>query len=81
MTSRDKRFAKIIFGNKTNYRYDWVKNFLEYYYFYPEKQGSSHIIFRRNPYPHITIVTHGNHVKRWYVKNAIKILRKFQIIP
>lgn len=80
MTKQDKRFEKIIRGNQKYYRFSDIKNFLEYYHFETEANGSSHYIFRRNPYPHITIVTHNNKIKNYYIKRAVQILRYYKIL-
>jgi hypothetical protein len=80
MTSREKRFSRIISGSFKSYRFSDIRNFLEHHNFVAEIKGTSHCIFRRNPYPHINIVIHHNHVKGCYVKRAIQILKEFDII-
>lgn len=80
MTKREKKFQEIIQSDKTAYDYGHVDAFLRYYGFDCESQGSSHYIYRRREYPHITLVVHHNKVKRWYVKRAVQILIEYKII-
>ena len=80
MTKQEKNFLKIIKGKKVTYSFDEVRIFLEHYGFEMKNSGSSHFIFRRAGFPHITLVNHGNQVKRVYVKNMVKILKHYSIL-
>lgn len=80
MTKRSKRDEKIIKGMQKSYRFSEIKIFLENFGFKTEKKGTSHYIFRKEPYPHITIVVHVNQVKHFYVKRAIQILKEYEIL-
>ena len=80
MTSREKRFEKIITGKAKVYAFEDIRNFLEHYGFKASKARSSHFIFRRKSYPHITIVTHKQNVKAVYVKRMVQILRDYHIL-
>jgi predicted RNA binding protein YcfA (HicA-like mRNA interferase family) len=80
MTKRDKRIFRLINGKQDAYDFADVRNLLEHYGFTAEINGSSHCIFRRQPYPHITLVVHHNKIKAFYVKRAIEILKEYDLI-
>ena len=80
MTSKEKRFEKIIQGKQKSYKFSDIKSILGHYGFRVENAKSSHFIFRHPNCPHITIVTHDNQVKQYYVKRAVEILKENQII-
>lgn len=80
MTSKNKRFGKIILGKEKEYPYNWIKNFLEYYAYTARQTASSHVTFRRKDYEPIIIVIHHNKVKRMYVKKMIKALKRQNIL-
>jgi len=80
VNKKAKRFDKIIDGKQKEYVFTDIKNFLGFYGFEAEMSGSSHCIFRKKPFPHITIVVHNHRVKGYYVKRAVQILKSHQII-
>ena len=80
MTQKEKRFDKITGLKLKTYLFADIKNFLESYDFTTESKGSSHFIFRRETFPHITIVTHNNQVKKVYVKRMVEIMLEYQIL-
>lgn len=81
MNKRIKRFERILGLKQQYYSFAEVSNFLEYYGFKAKKKGSSHFIFRREGFTHIIIVAHGKMVKKVYVKDAIKQLKYYSILP
>ena len=80
MTKREKRFENILKGNQASYRFADIRNFLEHHGFKVKMKGSSHCIFRKEPYPHITLVIHHNKIKGFYVKRAVQIMKDYEII-
>jgi predicted RNA binding protein YcfA (HicA-like mRNA interferase family) len=80
MTKKEKRFDKIIFGLRKEYRFEEILNFLDYCGYKGKQTSSSHITFRRNDYEPIIIVVHHNQIKKIYVRKMVRILRKQQII-
>ena len=80
MTSRDKRFEKIILGKGKEYPYDWIRIFLEHYGYTGRPTASSHITFRKEGYRHIGMVVHHDRVKRIYIKKMIQTLKKQNIL-
>lgn len=80
MTSREKRFEKIVAARGKEYRFEDVCLFLEYYSYVGKQKASSHITFRRENCDPIMIVVHHNKVNQYYVKRMIKILKKQYIL-
>jgi hypothetical protein len=80
MTSREKRFHEILDGRQTDYRFADVRDFLVHYGFKAKMRGTSHVIFRKESYPHIPLVVHHNRIKGIYVKRAVQLLKAYEII-
>jgi len=81
MNKRTKRFDRILGLEQKYYTFADVRNFLGYYGFEAERKSSSHFVFRREETTHIVIVVHHNLVKRIYVKDAIRNLKNYSILP
>lgn len=80
MTKKQKRFDDILAGNKSEYSFEEIDNFLRHHNFQCVSPKSSHFIYRRKSFPHITLVVHHKKVKRWYVKRAVQILKQYKIL-
>ncbi len=66
MSQLEKQLLKLISVPK-EMRYEEIKNILERFGFIGIEVGSSHITYRKDGYPNITIPRHGN-IKRMYIR-------------
>ena len=83
MNKRTKRFDRILSLEQQYYTFADVKNFLEYYGFEAEKKKLVTFCIQKrgnNPHRHCGFV-HHNLVKRIYVKDAIRNLKNYSILP
>ena len=65
--SQLEKVLKKLYSLPKEMRYEELKNILERYGFVGTECGSSHITYRRDGYPNITIPRHGN-INKVYVK-------------
>ena len=66
MSKLEKLIEKLLSLPK-EMRYDELKSILERFGFEGNEVGSSHITYRKNGYPNITIPRHGS-IKKTYIK-------------
>ena len=58
----------------TELRFRQVQSILYSFSYKLKNSKGSHFRFKKDNFPSITIVVHGNKVKKWYVKRMGKIL-------
>jgi predicted RNA binding protein YcfA (HicA-like mRNA interferase family) len=68
--------AKIaeLLRNPREMRFKEVETILYNYGYELVNSRGSHFRFKKKDFPSITVVAHGNKVKKWYVKSISKIL-------
>ena len=58
----------------TDVRFETLKRLLEYHEYRLTHKKGSHFRFKKQGVPGLTIVSHHNTVKKWYVKDVLKQL-------
>ena len=66
MSQLEKSLKKLL-SLPREMRYEELKNLLERFGFTAIEKGSSHITYRKDGYPNVTIPRHGD-IKRTYIK-------------
>ena len=76
MSQLEKALQKL-FSLPKEMRYEELKSILERFGFAGTESGSSHITYRKDGYPNITIPRHGN-IHRVYVKMIRDVIAEVQ---
>ncbi len=76
MSQLEKALQKLLSLPK-EMRYEELKSILERFGFTGTEVGSSHITYRRDGYPNITIPRHGD-IKRAYIKLVRDVISEVQ---
>lgn len=79
MTKREKRLRKLC-NNPNDASFKDMKHMLNSYGFEIERINGSHFIFKNKGGERIVIITHCGKVKKWYVKEAILVIKKLNKI-
>ena len=76
MSQLEKALLKL-YSLPKEMRYEELKHILDRFGFKGTENGSSHITYRRDGYPSITIPRHGN-IKRTYIRMVRDVIMEVQ---
>ena len=72
--SNAERIIEKLKKNQTNARFAEIELILQHCGYTLSSKKRSHLKYKKDNCPNIYIVTHNKKVKKWYIKDAFKVL-------